>query len=107
MKKLLNCWEVMKCGFGPDGSKTKKSGVCPAARKHKLDGVHGGRHAGRSCWFVDNTFDCGEGVQGEFSAKYPICMNCRFYWAVRKEEDKNFSVSLLLNAHCTVNEKPD
>lgn len=105
MTTYKNCWEIMKCGFGPGGSRTKEKGICPAARKNKLDGMHGGIHGGRACWFVDNTFDCGFGVQGNFNAKYPICMNCKFYWAVRKEEGKNFALSLLLNAHCTTTEE--
>jgi hypothetical protein len=95
----------MKCGFGPGGSRTKKNGVCPAAQKNRLDGVHGGRHGGRACWFIDHTFDCGEGVQGDFSAKYPVCMNCRFYWTVRQEEDKNFAVSLILSAQNTMSDE--
>ena len=75
MTKLQNCWEVMYWGFGPDGSKTETNGVCSAARKNRLDGAHGGKYGGRVCWFVNNTLDCGEGVQGDFSEKYPICMN--------------------------------
>ncbi len=89
----------MKCGFGPGGSRTETDGVCPAARSNKLDGAHGGRHGGRACWFIDNTMDCGAGIQGNFSAKYPACMNCRFYWQVREEEGEDFAVSLLLNAY--------
>jgi hypothetical protein len=107
MTKSLNCWDFMKCGFGPDDRRTDKQGVCPAVRENTLDGVHGGSHGGRACWFVNNTLDCGHGVQGDFNAKYPVCMNCGFYWTVRQEEGKNFAVSLLLNAHCTTNENED
>ena len=42
MKRLINCWEVMKFGFGPNGSKAKtRSKVCHAAEEITLDGVHG------------------------------------------------------------------
>lgn len=99
MTKLQNCWEFMECGFGPDGGKTKTNGVCAAARKNRLDGAHGGKHAGRACWIVKDTLDCGQGVQGNFSEKYPICMDCRFYWKVREEEGTNFEVSLLLTTY--------
>jgi len=89
----------MKCGFGPNGSKTKDHGVCPAALENKLDSVHSGLHGGRACWFVDSTFDCGIGARGDFSNKYPTCMNCKFYWQVRDEEGKHFEVSLVLNTY--------
>lgn len=99
MPKLQNCWDFMKCGFGPNSRKTKKIGECFAAKENKLEGVHGGKNGGRACWFVCDTFDCGEGAQGDFSEKYPICMNCRFYRKVREEEGSNFEVSLLLNTY--------
>ena len=89
----------MKCGFGPDAGEKTGTTVCPAARKNKLDGVHGGSHGGRACWFVKNTKDCGNGAGDDFSNKYPICMNCRFYWKVRQEEGKSFELSLLLNTY--------
>jgi len=98
MEKLLNCWDFMKCGFGPDGSRIETEGLCAAARESRLDGVHGGKYGGRACWVVMHTLDCGGGIQENFSAKYPVCMNCRFYWKVREEEGKNFEVSLLLNS---------
>jgi len=99
VKKLQNCWEVMKCGFGPNAAKTKTQDVCPAARENRLDGVHGGKHGGRACWVVNNTFDCGNGALGDFNNKYPICMNCKFYWKVRDEEGNQFELSLLLNTY--------
>ena len=99
MTKLQNCWEFMKCGYGPGGDKTGDRPACAAARKNNLDGVHGGLHAGRACWFVHNTAGCGKGAEGDFSNKYSICMNCRFYWKVREEEGNNFEISLLLNTY--------
>ena len=99
MEELQNCWDFMECGFGPNGSKTKAQGVCPAAQENKLDGVHHGIHGGRACWFVDNTFGCGKDAPGDFSNKFPVCMTCNFYWQVRDEEGSNFEVSLLLNTY--------
>ena len=100
MKRLKNCWEVMKCGFGPNGSNAKtRSKVCPAAEESTLDGVHDGLHGGRVCWFVDNTLSCSKNTHGDFSEKFPICMNCEFYWQVREEEDKRFEVNILLHTY--------
>ena len=99
MKKLQNCWEVMKCGFGQNRRKTKAHKICPAAQENRLDGVHRGLQGGRVCWFVDNTFDSGKGAQRDFSNKFPICMNCKFYWQVKDEEESQFEVSILLNTY--------
>jgi hypothetical protein len=99
MAKLQNCWEFMKCGFGPDNGKTRSSAVCAAAREIGLNSVHGGMNGGRACWFVDNTRNCGKGAQGDFSDKYPDCINCRFYWKVREEVGNKFEISLLLNTY--------
>jgi len=99
MAKLQNCWDFMKCGFGPGGTETKRAPVCAAARATSLNDVHGGMNGGRACWFVDNTRNCGKGARGDFSDKYPICMNCRFYWKVREEVGNKFEISLLLNTY--------
>jgi len=97
MKRLKNCGEVMKCGFGPNGSKAKtRSKVCHAAEEITLDD---GLQGGRVCWFVDSTLNCSKDTPGDFSEKFPICMNCKFYWKVRKEEDNRFEVSLLLHTY--------
>ena len=66
----LNCWEFMKCG--KDNAKSKTSEVaCPALSEKSLDGVHGGRDAGRACWVVAGTL-CGGNVQGMFAEKLGI-----------------------------------
>ena len=88
----------MKCGFGPNGAKAKTHKICPAAKGHSLDGVHGGLHGGRVCWFIDNTFNCGNDTQDYFSKKFPVCMNCEFYRQVKEEEGDRFEVSLLLHS---------
>jgi adenylate cyclase len=81
----LNCWEHTRCGREPGGSKVDELGVCLAAVDGRLDGVHGGRNAGRCCWVVAGTF-CEGRVQGTFAQKYANCEACEFYQRVQREE---------------------
>jgi len=90
-----NCWEVMQCGREPGGKKAKEHGVCPAATEELLEGVHGGRKAGRACWVVAGTFCEGE-VQGTFAHKYRDCTNCPFYRQIKQEEGSGYQTSLVL-----------
>jgi nucleoside-diphosphate-sugar epimerase len=95
--KKLNCWEYMKCGRGPQGSKAKQLGVCPAAKERRLDRVHGGINSGRACWVVAGTF-CGGTVQGTFARKQIACRRCDFFKKVLNEEAKKVeSNNFLLN----------
>lgn len=91
-----NCWEYLKCGRESGGENAKKLGVCPVTEKKKLDGVHGGKNGGRSCWVIAGTLCKGE-VQGTFATKYRSCEKCEFFHRVRSEEgaDFKFGVSLL------------
>lgn len=70
-----NCWEVLAC---------KKDG-CPAHFERRLDGIHGGVNAGRSCWVVAGT-RCGGKIQGSHAQKIGNCMKCEFYISVVQEE---------------------
>lgn len=90
-----NCWEVMKCGREQGGVKAEEFGVCPAATDERLQGVHGGKNAGRACWVVAGTF-CEGTVQGMFAKKYHDCALCKFYEQVRHEEGKEYQNSLVL-----------
>ena len=72
-----------------------KLGVCPAATETKLNGVHGGKNAGRACWVVAGTL-CGGKVQGLFAQKYMTCQDCSFYQKVQEENYKDFQVSVSL-----------
>jgi len=92
-----NCWEVKKCGREPQGAKVEEFGVCPVTVDMKLDGVHGGNHAGRACWVVAGSL-CGGKVQGTFAAKFENCESCEFYALVRQEEFPNFQYSSTLLA---------
>lgn len=82
-----NCWEYKECGFEQGGRNTGTLGVCPAAREERLNGVHGGKNAGRACWAVAGTLCDGE-VQGTFALKYRLCGECGFFrYVVRGEKD--------------------
>ncbi len=93
--KKLNCWEFKKCGRQPGGEHIQDLGVCPAPTEERLDGVHGGTNAGRSCWVIAGTLCKGE-VQGTFAHKYKNCENCDFYKKVKEEEFTKFTLSALL-----------
>ena len=86
----------MKCGRGP-GSPPGE--ICPASTEARLNGIHGGVNAGRSCWIVAGTL-CADGmVAGKFAKKMETCFNCAFYRLVRNEEtDLKPHQELLLRA---------
>jgi hypothetical protein len=90
-----NCWEVMKCGREPGGKNAEELGGCPAATEKRLEGVHGGRKAGRACWVVAGTF-CEGAVQGTFAQKYHDCSVCEFYRQVRRDEGNKWQTPLVL-----------
>ena len=87
MKK--NCWEVKACGREEGGRDVARLGTCPAAQETRLDGVHGGRNAGRACWVVAGTL-CADEVQGTFASKFRACERCEFYKSVQVEEFPRF-----------------
>ena len=90
-----NCWEFKECGRETGGKNVAELGVCPAYEETRLNGVHGGRNAGRSCWVIAGTF-CGDKVQGTFAQKEKTCLVCDFYKTIRKEEKEDFQMSGLL-----------
>jgi hypothetical protein len=92
---LKNCWEHKECGREPQGRNTDTLGVCPAATEDKLQGVHGGRNAGRACWVVAGTL-CGGEVQGTFARKFSNCEKCDFYQLVLREAFPRFTFSSVL-----------
>ena len=92
-----NCWEMKKCGREPGGDKVEEFGVCPAVNEKRLDGVHGGKNAGRACWVITGTY-CKGDIQGAFSKKFAGCLNCDFYKQVQAEEFPTVQLSVdLLN----------
>ena len=93
--KKINCWEFKKCGREPGGEHVHDLGICPATGEERLNGVHGGVNAGRSCWVIAGTLCKGE-VQGTFAHKYKSCEACDFYKKVKSEEFTRFTLSALL-----------
>ncbi len=91
----MNCWEFMKCGRQPGGAHSVDLGVCPATQEFRLNGIHEGMNAGRSCWVLSGTLCRGE-VQGSFAKKFKNCEICNFYQTVKKEEFPRFQLSALL-----------
>jgi len=97
----LNCWEVKKCGREPGGHAVAAHGPCPAAVETTLDGVHGGRNSGRTCWVLAGTF-CGGEVAGTAAKKITSCKECDFYRLVVQEEGELLvpADSLIRRLHC-------
>jgi hypothetical protein len=91
----LNCWEFKKCGREPGGKYADELGVCPVTEEKRLDGVHGGKNAGRACWVVAGSM-CGGDIQGTFAQKYKDCSQCDFYIKVREDESSKFEYSWVL-----------
>jgi len=93
--KKLNCWEFKKCGREEGGAKVSEFGVCPSVTEKRLDGVHGGKNAGRACWVVAGSM-CGGKLQGTFAQKYENCQLCDFYQKVKEEEGAGYQLSITL-----------
>lgn len=91
----LNCWQFKNCGREPNGAHTADLGVCPAAREHRLDGVHGGQYAGRACWVLSGTLCRGE-AQSTFGQKFHDCKTCDFYERVKQEEFPRFTFATVI-----------
>ena len=90
-----NCWEVMLCGREQGGKNVETFGVCPAATNESLNGLHGGKNAGRACWVIAGTF-CEDGAQGTFAQKYQDCIQCGFFRQVKMEEGSDYQVPLVI-----------
>jgi len=91
----LNCWQFMGCGkqISKDPSfYSTNSCPCPASVEKSFDGIHGGKNAGRVCWFVLQT-QCYGAVQKTLKEKYQTCISCDFYHFVLDEEDTHFLTS--------------
>jgi hypothetical protein len=73
-----NCWEFMKCGREPGGTKVAELGVCPAATDTKSDAINEGRNGGRICWAVAGNM-CGGAATCTFALALPGCLACDFY----------------------------
>ncbi len=89
--KLKNCWEVKKCGRGPDDAKTEGQIPCSAANENEFTGINGGRFGGRVCWAVAGTL-CEGKLQGLFAEKIESCVNCKFFKQVFSEQGETFQM---------------
>jgi len=85
----MNCWEFMNCERQPNGGKVSEFGICPAATETTLNGINGGRNAGRCCWKIAGTL-CNVEVRGLFASELLSCLDCEFLKKVQKEEGDNF-----------------
>lgn len=86
-----NCWEYMKCGREPGGSKAEEMGVFAACTNTVYDGINKGKNAGRFCLAVAGTFCKGE-LQGTFAKKFESCLMCPFYREVEQQEGRAFKL---------------
>ena len=82
----LNCWEYKKCGRQLGGPKAKELGICPATVEPALNGAHGGKNGGRSCWVIVGSL-CGGKIQGTYAQKLSNCWRCDFMNLVKREEE--------------------
>jgi hypothetical protein len=84
-----NCWEFMACGKEVHGRLAGQEDICRAALESRLDGMHGGRSAGRACWVVGGT-RCDGQAQHDYELRRQACASCAFYQAVKAEEGDFF-----------------
>jgi len=80
--KKQNCWEYMMCGRDPGGH---SAAVCPVSVYEELNGIHGGKNAGRACWTIDSSL-CPEIMRKSPAKKFSGCWKCDFYHRVKNEE---------------------
>ena len=88
----LNCWEFNLCGRQLECSHNRDAGVCPAATEARLNSIHGGLNAGRTCWVVAGSSCKGE-ARGAYVQKFKNCRVCDFYLMVHEEEGPFFQSS--------------
>jgi len=87
IEKPVNCWQYMSCGREAGGAHTVPFGVCPASTDNRLDGVHGGKSAGRACWVIAGSFT-KEGDAMALAGGHRDCAACNFHTAVQQEEGR-------------------
>ncbi|MGD2080961.1 MAG: hypothetical protein PVG55_04975 [Nitrospirota bacterium] len=85
----------MNCGREPGGRNNGSKAVCPAATDTRLDGVHGGKNAGRACWALGGTL-CEGRPNGDFARRFKSCHACGFFKAVVREEGAGFVFTVTL-----------
>ncbi len=83
----VNCWQYVSCGREPGGASAGRLGVCPVTTDTRLDGVHGGKNAGRACWVIAGSFS-KEAEETAPAGHRKDCASCDFYKAVHNEEGR-------------------
>jgi len=91
-----NCWDFKNCGREQGGINNGASGTCPAATDERLDGVHGGKNAGRACWALSSTL-CESEARTDFIKRFKDCHACDFFKTVVKEEGAGFIFTVKLH----------
>jgi hypothetical protein len=94
-ERKMNCWEFKKCGRTPYEGPIDEKKICPVSVDVRLEGIHGGKNAGRACWVVAGSM-CDGKLQGSTSQKFGDCFKCSFYKALRQEEKEHYSDTLYL-----------
>jgi hypothetical protein len=89
-KQNINCWEFFKCGCEPGGKNNATTGICPAATDAKYHEMNNGMNGGRFCWVVEETL-CGGAPRDSFFEKFAECLQCEFYLALQKQEERYLS----------------
>ena len=95
MAEKQNCWEFKKCGREPGGTNAEEKGICKATSDTQLDGIHGGKNAGRCCWVVAGPL-CDYAERGTFARKEDACIECDFYELVEQEVGSDFIIGTRL-----------
>jgi hypothetical protein len=85
VSKKQNCWEFMRCDFGPEA----REDSCPVVSAVIFNGINGGINGGRYCWNVENAF-CLVGSESLNESEPMNCATCEFYRFVKEEEGKYF-----------------
>ncbi len=80
----LNCWEFMKCGKEPGGSRTEESGVCPIASEASADSLNDGINGGRLCWVIADI--CNYKIKCSATHHNSSCFSCEFRYKVMADE---------------------
>lgn len=75
---MENCWEVLKCGREPGGTRVDERGPCVATTFVPADGFLGGVNGGRACMFLSGTL-CHGSQQRTAEEKEEACQKCKFH----------------------------
>ena len=86
-----NCWEIKKCNFGSQKSKTNTATACLVKSSAEFNNTNGGVNGGRICWAVAGTFSSRPPC-GEFVHEQVTCMECEVFKQIEKEEENKFSL---------------